>query len=401
MNSPSAATPGYSRVLSVDIFRGLTILVMIFVNALAGVPGLPWWNYHLPAEVNGITYVDMVFPAFLFIVGMAIPLAIKRRLEKGDSPLRLWMHILVRSLSLVLLGLILANWSKVNPPLTGISGDLWCTLALVGAILFWNVYPRSPGRQNLYRVLRGVGLLLIVAMLAAFRRRTPEDQVAWLDFSYWEILGLIGWAYLSACILYVPLRKKPWAPAMLLIALCTMNVLMKMGWLSALRDLPDYVWPFETGALASIVMAGIVASTIFLDTVLARTFKQKAAWALVYAAVLFVAGWLLTPFGISKIRATPTWCLYCAGSSILIFLVLHWVADVRHLTKWASFVKPAGSNTLLAYLLPDLFYAVHGWYLFAFLPAQGWPGAASSLLFTAFILGWAAVMTKLKVRLQL
>lgn len=401
MNPGAASTPGYSRVFSVDIFRGLTMLVMIFVNALAGVTGLPWWNYHLPAEVNGITYVDMVFPAFLFIVGMAIPLAIKRRLEKGDSPLTLWVHILVRSLSLVLLGLILANSSKVDPGLTGISGSLWFTLSLVGAILFWNVYPPSPGRQNLYRALKGIGVLLIAAMLVIFRRRTPDGLAAWLDFSYWEILGLIGWAYLSACILYVPLRKKRWAPIVLLIALSTMNVLMKMGWLSALRDLPDYVWPFETGALASIVMAGIVASTIFLDSAFSRTFRQKAAWALAYAAVLFAAGWLLTPFGISKIRATPTWCLYCAGSSVLIFLVLYWVADVRHLTKWASFVKPAGSNTLLTYLLPYLFYAVHGWYLFAFLPAQGWPGAASSLLFTAFILGWAAVMTRVKVRLQL
>ncbi|MBP1600239.1 MAG: hypothetical protein H6Q06_390, partial [Acidobacteria bacterium] len=200
MNPGAASTPGYSRVFSVDIFRGLT----------TGVTGLPWWNYHLPAEVNGITYVDMVFPAFLFIVGMAIPLAIKRRLEKGDSPLTLWVHILVRSLSLVLLGLILANSSKVDPGLTGISGSLWFTLSLVGAILFWNVYPPSPGRQNLYRALKGIGVLLIAAMLVIFRRRTPDGLAAWLDFSYWEILGLIGWAYLSACILYVPLRKKRW-----------------------------------------------------------------------------------------------------------------------------------------------------------------------------------------------
>ena len=377
------------------------MLVMIFVNALAGVKGLPWWNYHLPADVNGITYVDMVFPAFLFIVGMAIPLAIKRRLEKDDSTLRLWTHIVVRSLSLVLLGLILANSSKVDPQLTGISEGLWATSALVGAVLLWNVYPRSPGRQNLYRALKGVGILMIVVPLAIFRRRMPDGPVAWLDFSYWEILGLIGWAYLSACILYVPLRKKRWAPIVLLIALSAMNVLMKMGWLSALRDLPDYVWPFETGALASIVMSGIVASTIFLDTAFARTFKEKAAWALAYAAVLFAAGWLLTPLGISKIRATPTWCLYCAGTSTLIFLALYWVADVRHWTKWASFVKPAGSNTLLTYLLPDIFYAVCGAYLYASFPVQGWPGVAGSLIFTAFILAWAAVMTRLKVRLQL
>jgi heparan-alpha-glucosaminide N-acetyltransferase len=401
MNPPSAAAPGYSRVLSVDIFRGLTILVMVFVNDLAGVKGLPWWNYHLPAEVNGMTYVDMVFPAFLFIVGMAIPIAVTRRFERGDSPLKLWAHILLRSLSLVLLGLILANSSKVDRQLTGISGDLWMASALVGAILLWNVYPRSPVRQNLYRALKAAGLLLIVLLLAIFRRRTPEGQPAWLDFSYWEILGLIGWAYLSACILYVPLRKKAWAPAVLLVALCTLNVLTKMNRLVALSNLPDYLWPFETGALVSIVMAGIVASTIFLDSSLARSFKEKTAWALGYAAILLAAGWLLTPFGISKIRATPTWCLYCAGSSTLIFLILYWIADAKHITKWASFVKPAGSNTLLTYLLPDIFYAVCGSFYFTSWTEQGWPGVVRSLIFTAFILGWAAVMTRLKVRLQL
>ncbi len=401
MNSSPAPTSGYSRILSVDIFRGLTMLVMIFVNALAGVKGLPWWTYHLPADVNGITYVDMVFPAFLFIVGMAIPLAISRRLDKGDSMLRLWTHILIRSLSLVLLGLIIANSYQVDPQLTGISEGLWGTFAFLAAILLWNVYPRSGGRQKLYRVLKSIGLLTIVGLLAIFRRRTADGQVAWLDFSYWEILGLIGSAYLSACILYVPLRKKRWAPVVLLVALTAMNVLAKMNWLVALRDLPDYVWPFETGALASIVMAGIVASTIFLDEAFARTFREKAVWALGYTAILFAAGWLLTPFGVSKIRATPTWCLYCAGTSTLIFLALYWLADVRHLTKWASFVKPAGSNTLLTYLLPDIFYAACGSYLYAAFPVQGWRGVAGAAAFTAFILGWAAVMTRLKVRLQL
>ena len=54
------------RILSIDIFRGLTILVMVFVNDLAGIKGLPWWNYHIPPGEQGLTYVDVVFPAFLF-----------------------------------------------------------------------------------------------------------------------------------------------------------------------------------------------------------------------------------------------------------------------------------------------------------------------------------------------
>ena len=65
-----------TRIVSVDILRGLTMLVMIFVNDLAEVKGLPWWTYHMPGHANGMTYVDVVFPAFLFILGMAIPLAV-------------------------------------------------------------------------------------------------------------------------------------------------------------------------------------------------------------------------------------------------------------------------------------------------------------------------------------
>ncbi len=56
--------PAATRLASIDIFRGLTIAVMIFVNELAGVRGLPWWNYHMKANVDAMTYVDMVFPFF-------------------------------------------------------------------------------------------------------------------------------------------------------------------------------------------------------------------------------------------------------------------------------------------------------------------------------------------------
>ena len=124
-----------SRVLSIDIFRGLTMLVMIFVNDLAGVKGLPWWNYHIPQGVSGITYVDVVFPAFLFIVGMALPLAIERRLEQVPSLLRLCRHILLRFAALAILGIFIANWHKLDPALTGISKSLWSLTGFAGAIL--------------------------------------------------------------------------------------------------------------------------------------------------------------------------------------------------------------------------------------------------------------------------
>jgi heparan-alpha-glucosaminide N-acetyltransferase len=88
LQEPSVAVTGAAvspRVTSIDIFRGLTMALMIFVNELSSIKGLPWWNYHMPENANGMTYVDMVFPAFLFILGMSVPLAVEQRLKKGAS----------------------------------------------------------------------------------------------------------------------------------------------------------------------------------------------------------------------------------------------------------------------------------------------------------------------------
>src|SRR5579884_251374 len=141
--SAVAAVPQSGRVASADIFRGLTILVMIFVNDVAGVRGLPWWTHHMPDHANGMTYVDMVFPTFLFIVGISIPLAFERRIARGDGMASMWLHVLLRSLGLLTLGLILANIEKEDAALTGLSPTAWSLLAFCGVFLVWSAWPRD------------------------------------------------------------------------------------------------------------------------------------------------------------------------------------------------------------------------------------------------------------------
>ncbi len=377
------------------------MLVMIFVNDLAGVKGLPWWTYHLPAKVDGMTYVDWVFPGFLFAVGMSLPLAVARRLQKGASPGRIWLHVVTRSLSLAVLGLILANVSKLDPGLAGVSAKTWILTALLGAFLLWGVYPGTLESPRLRAGLKIAGLVLIAGALALFRRKGHDGTPAWLDVSYWEILGLIGWSYFAVCLLYIPLRKLRWAPAALFVLFCGMNALAKIGWLNWLRRLPIYLWPFGNGALPSIIAAGAVVAGVFLCAGKERTIKEKVLRSLGFTAAVFVAGWILAPLGISKIRATPTWCLYSSGISTLLFLALYWIADVRRRTGWAWLIKPAGSNTLMTYLLPDVFYFIMG---FAYVPAffsQGLPGAAKSFVFTCFILVCSAALTRMRFRMQL
>ena len=87
------------RILSIDVFRGMTIFTMVFVNELAGISDIPQWMKHYPAQVDGMTFVDLVFPAFLFIVGMSIPFATQARFSKGDSTQDVFKHVGLRRAS--------------------------------------------------------------------------------------------------------------------------------------------------------------------------------------------------------------------------------------------------------------------------------------------------------------
>ncbi|MBA2680595.1 MAG: DUF5009 domain-containing protein [Ktedonobacteraceae bacterium] len=393
-----------TRIASIDIFRGLTMAVMIFVNELADVSGLPRWTYHAHMMENRMTYVDMVFPFFLFIVGLSIPLSVKQRLKKSNSVMALWGHVILRAFSLIVLGLILANFESGGAPLIGLNGAAWALIALLGAVLYLNVYPESQRWRTLFGVMRGAGLAVLVVMLILFRRVTPTGHVAWLAPRYPEILGLIGFTYFAVCLLYIPTRKYLLAPVVWFLLLMLLCVLSTAKILNVLPHLPFWFWPFGNGAMASAVMAGIVTSAIFLGSHRWQSQRQKMLIAVMFGFSMLVSGWALAPLGISKIRATPTWVLISVGAAVLIFTGLYWICDVKKHTTWCAFVRPAGRNTLLTYLVPDfwfLFFASLGIKYFDIHWNVGWPGVGKTLVFTALILTIAAMLTRMKVRLQL
>jgi heparan-alpha-glucosaminide N-acetyltransferase len=392
------------RVLSLDIFRGLTMAVMIFVNELSEVHGLPRWTYHAHAREDYMTYVDMVFPFFLFIVGVSIPLSVKQRLKKNASVASLWLHVVLRSLSLLVLGLILANAERADAARMGISGMTWAFLGLISAALYLNIYPPSKRFPAYAVILRTLGVVGVVILLAIFRRTTPGGAVAWLDFSYPEILGLISLSYLAASILYIPTRRWNWIQPVwfvLLLALCAVSTTKLLIFPS---HLPLYIWPFGNGAMACIIMAGIVTSNLLLAPKTTPSSARPIWLTVGFGFLSLVAGAILMPLGISKIRATPTWSLWSIGASVLMLAALYWICDVKRHTAWAFFLIPAGSNTLLTYLLPDLSYfltaAIGLTYLDTHFTA-GWPGVVKTLIFTAAMLAASAAFTKAKLRLQL
>ena len=388
-----------SRIVSIDIFRGITMAVMIFVNDLASVHGLSKWTYHMPAHVDAMTYVDMVFPAFLFIVGMALPIAVRQRLKRNPSVGSLWLHIMLRAAALLIIGLILANVENCDRTRMHIHPDAWALIGLTGAVLLWNVY--SGISKRVVWFLRAAGATLIIFVLANFRRSTQAGP-AWLDFSYPEILGLIGLTYFAVCLLYIPTRRWRLAPLISFAAMVALNAADAAHWLP-IKGLPLYVWPFGNGAMPSIVLAGVITGQIFLDD--RWPGISKKVWlAVLLALACFAAGWALQPLGISKIRATPTWALWSIAASCGLFTALYWICDVRGHTRWAWLVRPAGANTLLTYLIPDIYYflaALTG--LGALLGHwdAGWPGVIRAATFTILVLLVSLALTRARLRLQL
>ncbi len=412
-----AGEPVVTRVQSIDIFRGITLAVMIFVNDLDGTKNLPWWTFHAKANWEVMTYVDMVFPVFLFLVGMSLPIAVATRLRRDPSRLSLWGHVFVRSASLVILGLILANASLADPNHMVIRPQLWALLGVLGCSLFLSVYPGRGGSPTWHKILRVVGALMVVAMYALFRRTGQDGQVHWIDGAYPEILGLIGYAYFATCVLYIPFRRWLIAPLLWFVALVTWNAATTAPfvalvaahsasaahWLSWLRGLRGYQWPWGNGSSASLIMAGVVTSVIFMQARRLQTFRQKFLPAMLFSLAALLAGYLLRPLGISKIRATPTWCLYTIAFSVAAFALLYWICDVRKKTGWAFAFRPAGANTLTTYLLPDYWelLGVFGLSFFGNHFRYGWQGVVKSLLFTCLMLAIAAFLTRRKIRLAL
>src|SRR5438045_2032896 len=100
-----------ARITSIDALRGLVIFTMIYVNDIAGARHVPWWMKHFSDSFkgSGMTFVDLVFPAFLFIVGMSIPFALGARLTRGDSIWKILGHVLLRTVSLLVIGILIVT----------------------------------------------------------------------------------------------------------------------------------------------------------------------------------------------------------------------------------------------------------------------------------------------------
>ena len=396
------------RIESIDVFRGLTIFIMIFVNDLASVKGIPGWMEHMPENGDGMTFVDVVFPAFLFIVGMAIPFAINKRIAMGDNIIQIIKHIFIRAAELLILGIMMVNISDLNSSVAGMGHTVWMLLLFIGAILAWNQYPKSEGSKKIILTsLKYLGILILIYLAAIFRSGQPGN-LSWFHTKWWGILGLIGWAYLFSSLIYLIFRNHLTGVIGMLVLSILLYAGDKSGALGSFytQNIKDYFWlGGHIGAHTAIALSGIIVSMLFLGDWKGKAPKERITWILVFSLMMFVAGFLLRPlYGISKDYATPTWSLYSIAICGVLYAFLYWLIDLKNIIGWSKFLKPAGTNPLLAYLLPDIFYSIiwmMGINIISKYSGYGIIGIIRSIVFALIMLWLTALLNKLHIRLHL
>lgn len=388
------------RIESIDILRALTMVLMIFVNDAGALKKIPEWLDHVKSGVDGIGLADVIFPAFLFIVGMSLPYAVANRRRKGDTNWQLIHHILFRTLALIVMGVFLVNGETISKTATGIGHYTWNTISCVCFILIWNVYPKELSQLRV-KAAKVLGITTL-AVMAYFYRGSDGGNLFRFSVQWWGILGLIGWSYLTVAVITVFSRGR----ILLLLAAWVGFSIIGVLYFEDYIGHSGITWyipsPIVGGALVGLTMAGVVLSTAF-EKLRSENMRMTLAFVLA-AAVLFALTWYGHKFyPISKLDASLPWAYLCTGITILVFTAVYWIADVRGKAAWFAFIKPAGTDTLLCYLIPyflvSLIYVSH-----IKVPAffiTGGVGLLKSAIFTGLCVWITARLNRAGVKLKL
>jgi predicted acyltransferase len=382
--STEAVPAKTSRVTSIDALRGFVMCTMIFVNDLAGAPKkiVPDWMVHFSdrhRHGSGMTFVDLVFPAFLFIVGMSIPFALGGRLNRGEPVWKTFGHIVTRTLALLAIGILMVNGESAAEAGADWSPELWTYTMFLSAIFAFSAVAPKNGAEKFWKPfslgLRGLGIVGLVYCAFSFRGEHGTRIITFAPFhlntDWYGILGIIGWSYLFGAIGFLIFRNSRTALLGCMALLLCLYPADQKGlfddfWLNNIFGIG------EIGAHASIVTGGILLATILATADMAKLWV-RARFTLLFAAGCAAGALLLNGlYGISKNDATPSWCLWSCAITALLWLAFYFVTDVRPMKFISHPFSAAGKNVLLAYLLSEMLPSPFGWIHFETHPGLAW-----------------------------
>ncbi len=395
----SAVTKGTQlprRLLSIDVFRAVTMFFMIFVNDVGGVKNIPEWIEHASANADGLGFADTIFPLFLFIVGLSLPFALMKRINRGDSFYKTAGYILTRSLALLIMGFFHVNLENYNN-IAILPKAVWEIFITLAFFLIWIDYPGEMKKSKKY-FLQGTGILVLLIMAYLFKGGGLENIVGLKPY-WWGILGIIGWSYLVCASVYLLSKGNLWVQVIAFVVFMAINIAYHTG------VLKFSIWVIGNAASVSLTMAGVVISLLYRE--LTGKGKDKLFWILFATAgiAMLAFGLFIRSYaaGISKIRATPAWVAICIGIGILVFELLIYLADIKGKQDWFKTIRPAGTSTLTSYLIPYFLYSIYSLTGFNYpgFFSEGIGGIIRSFFIAFFVIWIAGLLEKRKIRLQI
>jgi len=279
---------------------------------------------------------------------------------------------------------------------------VWQILLTIAFFLVWNDYQGTGWPWQRTRVAQGIGLALLIGLGIIFRGGNA-DQIIGLRTHWWGILGLIGWAYLYAALVYWAFRGSMIPIVGAWIFFLLFHLANFAGYLDFLEPIHLGVWMPDRGTGVALVLGGVVASSVY-KRLAQEAYGQFIGVLIVMSSLMLLYGWLTRPaFELSKIRATPAWIGYCTAITLSAYALIYYLVDIRKWDGWYRWIKPAGRSTLTTYLVPYIYYAV--WSIWAIhLPLAvrtGAVGLVKSLLFALLIVAITGLLNRWKIRLKI
>jgi predicted acyltransferase len=309
------------RIQSVDVFRGLTIALMILVNNNGDSRAAYWPLLH--SQWNGWTPTDLVFPFFVFIVGVSMVYSFRSRLARGDSRGSIFMHAVRRAVILFAIGVLVIN-------------------------SFPDHYQFDHIR--IYGVLQRIAICYLIAAVFVLWTGTRGQIVgiAACLIGYWILMR-----YVPVPGFGVPGRDIPLLdPDRNWVAWLDRKLLMGHLY-EGTRD-PE-------GLLSTIPAIGTILLGVLTGEWLRsnRTARAKALWMLIFGIVGLAAGKFFNIwFPINKKLWTSSYVVFTAGFALVVLALCYWVLDVRKRRgPWTMPVLVFGMNAIAAYTLSEMLSA--------------------------------------------
>jgi predicted acyltransferase len=344
-----AAIASPRRADALDALRGFAILAMVFSGTIR-YKILPAWMYHaqepppthtFDKTLAGLTWVDVVFPLFLFAMGAAIPLALSRRLAQGASSFSLVAYILKRGVLLGAFAIILQHlrpFSIDSSP----SGRTWC-LAMLGFVLLSLMFGRMPKRWSLSRYRMGLTIAAWVATLVLITQLPYGGKGFSLDRSDPILIALANMAVFGALAWLLTRSNQFLRLGLLGILMALQMSSASEGWVKTIWTASPIPWIFQFYYLKYlfIVIPGTIAGDLILtwikqpeDSLPKPSAKPHyllilGAMGLLCLVLLvgFQARWLWQTTLVSVVLCIATWQLFKPfkeGTNLLIKQLYQW-----------------------------------------------------------------------------